>query len=111
MTSAAADGAATAKRGERDLYRLLRTLKKRDGGGGGNRNAFMHWLVHKRSGTDMMTPLNNAMLSWPKIRFLPRESRAREPEFRMPEDQGTKLHHFFRSLLRDNNMEDLLDYY
>ena len=30
----------------------------------------------------MMTPLNNAMLSWPKIRFLPRESRAREPEVR-----------------------------
>ena len=41
------DEATTAKRGERDLYRLLRTLKKR-GGPGRFGNRFMQWLVHKR---------------------------------------------------------------
>ena len=59
----AVDEATTAKRGERNLYRLLRTLKKRGGPGdyrllrtlkkrsspGSFGNIFRHWaLVHKR---------------------------------------------------------------
>ena len=32
-------------------------------------------------------------------------------QFQMPEEQGSKLHHFLRSLLRDNDLGDLLDYY
>jgi len=120
------DEATTAKRGERDLYRLLRTLKKR-GGPGRFGNRFMQWLVHKRSDLDTMVAPNNVMASWPKIRLPPRESRARDvpvhsrvqsnfvplhqTPFQMPEEQGSKLHHFLRSLLRDNDLGDLLDYY
>ena len=64
----AMDGAATAKRGERNLYRLMRTLKKRGGGSSDYRllrtlkrspgnfgdrfPIFRHWaLVHKREST------------------------------------------------------------
>ena len=63
------DGASTAKRGERNLYRLMRTLKKRGGGSSDYRllrtlkrspgnfgdrfPIFRHWaLVHKREVTD-----------------------------------------------------------
>lgn len=144
----AVDEATTAKRGERNLYRLLRTLKKRGGPGdyrllrtlkkrsspGSFGNIFRHWaLVHKRrpstfgrfgrSDSDTMVTPNNVVPSWPRISLPPpRESRARDvpvhsnviPSHQtpMPEEEGSRprVHHFLRSLLRDHELGDLLDY-